>query len=64
MKDYIYQFYNDGFATTFCLKPINFLNKNIKNKKLLSFLSFGIKLFYTIGILILAWIIFWKKYPL
>ena len=27
MKDYINQFYNEGLATTFYLKPINFINK-------------------------------------
>ena len=30
MKNYIYQFYNEGFATTFYLKPVNYLKKNIQ----------------------------------
>lgn len=42
------QFYNEGFATTFYLKPINFINKRIKNKKVVSILSFIIKVLYTI----------------
>ena len=33
MKNYIYQFYNEGFATTFYLKPVNYLKKNIRNNK-------------------------------
>ena len=37
MKSYINQIYNEGFATTFYLKPIRYLNKKIKNKKLLKF---------------------------
>ena len=34
MKDYIYQFYNEGFATTFYLKPVNYLKKNIHNNNI------------------------------
>lgn len=64
MKEYIYQFYNEGFATTFCVRPINFLNKHLKNKKIMKILSVLIKIIYTIFVLILAWMAFWDKYPL
>lgn len=64
MKDYINQFYNEGLATTFYLKPIKYLNKNINNKKLLKITSFLVKIMYTISALIFAWYVFWDKYPL
>lgn len=54
MKEYLKQFYTDGFATTFYTKPINFLNKKIKNKKVVKFLSFLIKILYTIIVLAFA----------
>lgn len=64
MKNYIDQFYNEGLATTFYLKPINYINKVIKNKTLCKIISVLIKILYTIFVLYLAWIIFWDKYPL
>ena len=64
MKDYIYQFYNEGFATTFCLKPINFIKKTVKNKILGDMLIMFVRIVYTIFMLWLAWNIFWIKYPL
>ena len=48
MKEFIRQFYNEGFATTFIKKPSNFLKKHIKNKKIVNFLILLIKIFYTI----------------
>ena len=59
MKEYIRQFYNEGFATTFIKKPVNFLKRHIKNKKVISVLTFLIKLFYTL--LILAFAIYMFK---
>ncbi len=64
MKDYIEQFYNEGFATSFYLKPINYLKKNIKNHKILKLLCVIIKIVYTIVVLIFAGIMFYRKFPL
>lgn len=64
MKDYINQFYNEGLATTFYLKPMKFINKVVKNKTLCKMLGFLLKILYTIFVLILAWYIFWDRYPL
>ena len=64
MKDYINQFYNEGLATTFYLKPINYINKIIKNNIICKIFGIVIKLLYTILALILAWYMFLDKYPL
>lgn len=64
MKNMIKQFYTEGFATTFYVKPVKYLNKKIENKKIVKFLSILIKIFYTIIVLLLAGIIFYKKWSL
>ena len=64
MKDYIYQFYNEGLATTFYLKPINYINKVIKNKTIFKIVNIIIKLLYTVLVLIFAYYMFLDKYPL
>lgn len=64
MKDYIYQFYNEGFATTFYLRPIKFISRVIKNKNIVKFLSIIIGIVYTILVLMFAWYMFLDKYPL
>ena len=64
MKNYIYQFYNEGFATTFYLKPVNYLKKNIRNNNVLKILIIIIKILYTILIIAFAIIIFIYKFPL
>ena len=46
MKDYIYQFYNEGFATTFYIKPTNFINKKLKNKRLKKIILVIYKILY------------------
>ena len=38
MKAYIDQFYNEGLATTFYLKPVSFIKKRFKNKKVVNVL--------------------------
>lgn len=48
MKDYIKQFYTEGFATTFYQKPTNYINKKVKNKKVAKFINGLIKVFYTV----------------
>ena len=64
MKDYIFQFYNEGLATTFYLKPIKWVNRSIKNKKIVDIISIFIKIFYTILVVLFAIFIFKKKWPL
>lgn len=64
MKDYIKQFYNEGLATTFYLKPLNFCKGHIKNNTLSSIVKFTITIIYTILVLVFALIIFLDKYPL
>ena len=64
MKNYIYQFYNEGFATTFYLKPVNYLKKNIHNNSVLKILIMIIKILYTILIIAFAIIMFIYKFPL
>lgn len=61
MKEYIKQFYTEGFATTFYQKPINFLKKKIKNKKLLSSLSMVIKIMYTLVFVTIGIVVLLKK---
>ncbi|MCI6847877.1 MAG: hypothetical protein MR835_03420 [Erysipelotrichaceae bacterium] len=64
MKNYIYQFYNEGFATTFYLKPVNYLKKNIRNNNVLKILIMIVKILYTILIIAFAIIMFIYKFPL
>ena len=64
MYNLIYQFYNEGLATTFYLKPSKLLEKKIKNNKCYKILDFILKLLYTIFVLIFAWYVFWEKFPL
>lgn len=64
MKDYVNQFYTEGLATTFYLKPIKYINRVIKNKSMRKVVGRVIKVLYTIFALVLAWFIFLEKYPL
>jgi len=64
MRGYIEQFYSEGFATTFYLRPLNYMKKKIGNKKLFKFLSIILKIVYTIGIIIFGLFMFQRKYPL
>jgi ABC-type transport system involved in multi-copper enzyme maturation permease subunit len=64
MKEFIRQFYNEGFATTFIKKPENYFKKHIKNKKIVNFLMILIKIFYTLLILAFAVFMFKKQFPL
>ena len=64
MKEYIKQFYNEGFATTFYLKPIKYLNKIIKKGILLKIICLIIKILYTILAIMFAIYMFNKKFPL
>ena len=64
MRNYINQFYNEGLATTFYLKPMKFINKVIKSRKACRIIGVLLKILYTIFMFILAWYIFWNRYPL
>lgn len=64
MKDYIEQFYNEGLATTFYIRPIKYLEKKIKNKKSLSILCIIIKFFYSILVISFGIYMFLVKWPL
>lgn len=64
MKEYLNQFYNEGLATTFYLKPLNYLNKKVKSSKKRKILGLLIKILYTILILIFAIYMFIYKWPL
>ena len=58
------QFYNEGFGTTFYLKPINFINKKVTNKKVAKFISIIIKVLYTVICILFAIFMFILKFPL
>lgn len=61
MKSYIEQIYSEGFATTFYLKPVNYLKKKIKNKKIANILMTIIKVIYTLLVLLFAIYVLYKK---
>ena len=63
MNKYIYQFYNEGFATTFYLKPTNFVKKHIKNKKQVIIINLIIKIIYTISAVLFAIYMFKVYFP-
>lgn len=54
MKELIRQFYNEGLATTFVLKPYKFIDKHIKNKFFNKLFKVLIILFYTLLALSIA----------
>ena len=61
MKEYIKQVYTEGFATTFYQKPLNYLKKNIKNKRVVDILSIILKIIYTLLIISFAAFILYGK---
>ena len=61
MREYLKQFYNEGLATTFYMKPVNYLNKKIKNKKIVKTLATIIKILYTLLALSFAGYILYTK---
>lgn len=64
MKEYLNQFYNEGLATTFYIKPINYIKKKIKSPKKRKALALLIKILYTTLVLIFAIYMFVFKWPL
>lgn len=63
MKEYLNQFYNEGLATTFYLKPLNYIKK-IKNPNKRKYLELLIKVLYTVLVLLFAIYMFIYKWPL
>ena len=63
MKDYIKQFYTEGLAYIFCVVPINYLKKHIKNTNIISVLSFIIRFIFTIIVLGISLYILYSKWP-
>lgn len=61
LKDYIKQFYTEGFATTFYQKPTKFISKKVKNKKFSKFINTLIKIIYTVVALAVAGIYLYNK---
>lgn len=63
MKKYIDQFYSEGLATIFYIKPIKYLNKKVENKVVKRVLDIIIKILYTIIVIVFAGYVFYKKFP-
>lgn len=63
MNEYIRQFYNEGLAITFYLKPLKFIKKYVKNKTLSQFLQIILKVIYTIVAITFALFMFKIKFP-
>lgn len=63
MKEYIDQFYSEGLATIFYIKPIKYLNKKVENKVVKRVLEIIIKILYTIIVIVFAGYVFYKKFP-
>ena len=61
MKELMRQFYNEGLAATFYLKPINFISGHINNQFALKFLKVLICILYTILVLLFASYVLLKK---
>ena len=64
MKEYINQIYTEGLATTFYLKPIKFLKKKIKNKKVRKIFVFLFTFLYTYLLLLLVCFALYKGFNL
>lgn len=63
MKDYIKQFYTEGFATTFYVKPMNFVKKYINNEAVVYLIRLLIKLIYTLCAIAFMIFMFIQKWP-
>lgn len=64
MKDYIKQFYSEGFATTFYLRPTKYVKKKIKDKTKVRNINFIIKIIYTLAAIAFAIFMFIINWPL
>lgn len=63
MKEYIKQFYSEGLANTFYVKPLSYLKKHINNKDLLKVCTLLLKITYTVFCIVLAIILFKVIFP-
>ncbi|MDD6652780.1 MAG: hypothetical protein PUE43_02920 [Clostridium sp.] len=63
MKEYIKQFYSEGLANIFYVKPLNYLKKHINNKDLLKICTLLLKITYTVFCIVLAIILFKVIFP-
>ena len=59
--DYIRQIYDEGLGYLFCVKPINYLSKVIKNKGIVKVIGLLIKIIYTILLIGFIAIYVYKK---
>ena len=64
MKEYIRQFYNEGFATTFYLPLIKYIKEHVRNKIVANILMCGVKILFTVIVLTFAVFMFCKQWPL
>ena len=62
MNKYIEQFYSEGLATTFYLKPLKLIEKKIKNKTIIVILKVLLKVIYTITAILFAILMFKIKF--
>ena len=61
IKDYIKQFYTEGFATIFYQKPVKYINKKIKNKIISKYIVLFITIFYTLIFISIAILYLYNK---
>lgn len=61
MKDYLYQFYNEGLGATFYIKPIKYFKRKINNKNIYNIINIIIKFIYTILVLLFGIFTFYLK---
>ena len=61
---YRYQFYHEGLATTFYLKPIKFIKEKVKNKEKARKLCIAVKVLYTLLAIVFGIIMFIINFPL
>ncbi len=61
MKEYIKQFYNEGLASLFYVKPLNYISRKVKNKRIINVLGIFTKVLYTLLALTFAGYILYTK---
>ena len=64
MKDYIKQFYSEGYATTLYLRQTTYVKKKIKDKTKVRNINFIIKIIYTLAAIAFAIFMFIINWPL
>lgn len=62
-KVYIKQFFCDGFGKYLFIKPISYIKRKIKNKKIVNFLTILVALIYLVIMILIAKILFDLNYP-